>query len=109
RYISVNKDRRAPGRSFTPGTRPVRQAKVVAGIASRTESTMSAANDPTDPALLSPDQRLAEIASILAEGVLRLRARSALASAIGPALPASDSPRIRLDDCGQTRPHGPTG
>ena len=70
---------------------------------------MSVANDPTDPAHLTPDQRLAEIASILAEGLLRLRARSALASPIGPASPASDSPPIRLDDCGQSRPHGPTG
>jgi hypothetical protein len=53
---------------------------------------MSVANDPTDPAHLTPDQRLAEIASILAEGVLRLRARAALTPPVGPESPVSDSP-----------------
>jgi len=31
-----------------------------------------------DPSYLTPDERLSEVASILAAGVLRLRARSAL-------------------------------
>jgi hypothetical protein len=51
---------------------------------------MSAANDPTDPAHLTADQRLAELAAILAEGVLRLRARAALTPAAGVGFP-SDS------------------
>lgn len=33
-----------------------------------------------DPASLTPDERLRELASILADGVLRLHARAALAS-----------------------------
>jgi hypothetical protein len=70
---------------------------------------MSADHDPTDPTLLTPEQRLAEVASILAEGVLRLRARAALTPPAGPGSPVSDSPQIRLDECRQTRPHGSTG
>jgi len=34
---------------------------------------MSLRHDPTDPEDMSPEDRLAEVAAILAEGVLRLR------------------------------------
>jgi hypothetical protein len=43
--------------------------------------------DPTDPAKLTPEQRLDEITAILGEGVRRLRARAALPP---PHLPTSD-------------------
>ncbi|MCH7873042.1 MAG: hypothetical protein IID33_15205 [Planctomycetes bacterium] len=33
--------------------------------------------DPTDPASLQPEQRLTEVAAILAAGVIRMRARHA--------------------------------
>lgn len=38
---------------------------------------MTVRDDPTDPACMLPDERLAEVAGILAEGVLRLRRRAA--------------------------------
>ena len=34
---------------------------------------MAFANDPTDPANMTPEERVAEVAAILADGVLRLR------------------------------------
>lgn len=36
--------------------------------------------DPTDPATLTPEQRLAEVCAILAAGILRLRRRCALSA-----------------------------
>jgi hypothetical protein len=56
-----------------------------------------------DPDLLTPDQRLAEVASILAAGVLRLHSRVAIAddaeqhSAPGN-LGKSDSPGLAVPD-----------
>jgi hypothetical protein len=34
---------------------------------------MNPRTDPTDPANMTPDERLAEVAAIFAEGILRLR------------------------------------
>jgi hypothetical protein len=39
---------------------------------------MAFANDPTDLVNMTPEERLAEIAAIFAEGVLRLRRRGAV-------------------------------
>ena len=51
---------------------------------------MAFAHDPTNPANMSPEERVAEIAAILAEGELRLRAQAAVAAIPGdPALPAA--------------------
>jgi len=73
---------------------------------------MAFANDPTDPANMTPEERVAEVAAILAEGVLRLRRRAAV-----PAVP-DDVPPVKnplecgqngLDDCVGTRLHGHRG
>jgi hypothetical protein len=40
--------------------------------------------DPTDPAILTTEQRLAEVSAILAAGVLRLRRRCALPATSPP-------------------------
>ncbi len=42
---------------------------------------MAVPTDPTDPANMSSDDRLAEVAAILAEGVRRLRRRAAISAA----------------------------
>ena len=39
---------------------------------------MAFANDPTDPANMTPEERLAEVAAIFAEGVLRVHRRGTL-------------------------------
>jgi hypothetical protein len=50
-----------------------------------------------DPALLTAEQRLSEVAAILAAGILRLRARAALpATEPGPEIPV-DSGATCLD------------
>ena len=54
-----------------------------------------------DPALLTPDQRLAEVASILAAGVLRLHTRAAIPDTpeqlLAPGnLGKSDSPGLEV-------------
>ena len=56
-----------------------------------------------DPAFLTPDQRLAEVASILAAGVLRLHARAAIPDdpeqLVAPGnLGKSGSPRLEVFD-----------
>jgi hypothetical protein len=50
--------------------------------------------DPTDPDLLTPEQRLAEIAAILAAGVLRLRHRSAIPTPQSSPLPPTNPPTV---------------
>lgn len=45
---------------------------------------MTLVNDPADPAILTPEQRLAEVSAILAAGVLRLRRRCALPTTSPP-------------------------
>jgi hypothetical protein len=55
-----------------------------------------------DPSLLTPDERLSEVASILAAGILRLHARAALS---GDHLEPGESPNssgIGLEVCGKT-------
>jgi hypothetical protein len=66
---------------------------------------MSAAFDPSHPESMTADERLAEIANILADGALRLRQRAALATVSPLSLPAESS-QIRLDVCPETRTHG---
>jgi hypothetical protein len=56
--------------------------------------------DIADPAQMTPEERLAEIASILARGILRLHTRGAL-----PAEKLSDSGRNRLDSGCKMSPH----
>lgn len=46
-----------------------------------------------DPSHLTPDERRSEVASILAAGVLRLRARAALPEAACPDLPPDEETR----------------
>src|SRR5262245_39535336 len=66
--------------------------------------------DPTDPVNMTPAARTAEIAAILALGVLRLRARAALPSKSSPVpSEAAESGRNCLDDTPETRLHVPRG
>lgn len=62
-----------------------------------------------DPAELSPDERLREVASILGAGILRLRARAALPADIPPA----ENPTESRQDCLEVPPEtvlsGPHG
>jgi len=73
---------------------------------------MAIINDPTDPANMTAEERLAEVAVILAEGVRRLRQRSAAAAVSGDA-PMAGNPRESgqngLDGCTRTSPHGHRG
>lgn len=70
---------------------------------------MATRDDPTDPAKMTPEQRVEEVAAILAAGVLRLRARAALPPPAAPSEIPSDSGRNGLDDAPETRLHGPHG
>ena len=73
---------------------------------------MAFANDPTDPANMAPEERVAEVAAILAEGVLRLRRRAAAPAVPGDVSPArnpQESGQNGLDDCAGTSPHGHRG
>jgi hypothetical protein len=73
---------------------------------------MTFVNDPTDPANMSPEARLAEVAAILAGGVLRLRRRAAI-PAVGGDVPANEPPLESeaegLDERAETRLHGHRG
>ena len=86
-----------------------REAKVVAGIASSPgRAPMAAVYDPSDPLNMTPEARVAELAALLAEGVLRLRQRSALTS--NPTInPPPESPICGLDVCPGTSLHGHHG
>lgn len=66
---------------------------------------MAVRNDPSDPARLEPEDRVAEIAAILAAGVLRLRARSALIAENSDVSDPADSGRNCLEVCRETRLH----
>jgi hypothetical protein len=74
---------------------------------------MAGTFDPTDPRNLTPEQRLDELAAILATGgrrVLALRARAAIAAADGTGgtlvqIP-SESCQIPLEVSSQSRLHG---
>jgi len=73
---------------------------------------MSSRHDPTDPADMSPEDRLAEIAAILAEGVVRLRRRSGIpATSSPPEISGNplESGRIGLDLSSKSRLHGQHG
>jgi hypothetical protein len=52
--------------------------------------------DPTDPDQMSADERVAEVAAILAVGVLRLHRRHALAAPASPQI-SSTSARTGLE------------
>ena len=66
---------------------------------------MAFCDDPTDPAHMTPEQRVEEIASILAAGVLRLHRRAAVPSFNSPSEFTADSAPDRLDDSPETRLH----
>lgn len=66
---------------------------------------MTAGCDPTDPALMTADERLHELAGILARGALRCR-RGALPPATPEAATPPDSPAKSLDLCAHLGPDG---
>ena len=73
---------------------------------------MAFVNDPSDPANMTPEERLAEVAAILGEGVLRLSRRAATPAAAGDVSayqPPSESGPNGLDECAETRLHGHRG
>jgi hypothetical protein len=70
--------------------------------------------DPNDPDLLTPEQRLAEVGLLLATGYLRRRAARAAPPAPDPSVPAADasanpgrSPENDLDAPGDQSVHVP--
>ena len=73
---------------------------------------MAIVNDPTDPANMTPEERVAEVAAILAEGVLRLRRGAAV-----PAVPGDvsgvknplESGEKGLEHVAETSAHGHRG
>lgn len=68
--------------------------------------------DPTDPDLMTPEERLAEIGRILGRGYLRYRAacRAGLAAgAVPPGQEACRSPENELDRPGDQSVHCPEG
>ena len=70
---------------------------------------MAFCDDPTDPAHMTPEQRVEEIASILAAGVCRLRQRAAVLTSCPTLEIPADSARNCLDDSPETRLHGHRG
>lgn len=71
---------------------------------------MSLRPDPTDPAEMSPDERMNEVGSILARGILRLHGRVSAhtASAAAPQnLPESSATCLELS--APSRPDGVAG
>ena len=70
---------------------------------------MAFANDPSDPANMTPEERLAEVATILGQGVLRLRRRAAVPADIPHPSNPSESEQNGLDECAETRLHGHRG
>ena len=73
---------------------------------------MSLRHDPTDPGSMTPDDRLAEIAAILAEGVLRLRRRGGIPATSTPPESAGnplESSEICLELPAKSRLHGQHG
>ena len=73
---------------------------------------MAFVNDPTDPTNMTPEARVAEIAAILAEGVLRLRRRTAIPQVSGDVSPLKislESGPVGLDVCPEIGPHGHRG
>ncbi|GIK17884.1 MAG: hypothetical protein AMXMBFR77_24010 [Phycisphaerales bacterium] len=71
---------------------------------------MSLRPDPTDPADMSPDERMDEVGSILARGILRLHGR--VRPHLGPADPPQNLPessRTCLELSAGPRPDGVAG
>jgi hypothetical protein len=68
----------------------------------RRSSVDATARDSTDPAGMTPDDRLIEVAAILATGVLRLR-RRAISAPVSLPQSSSESSRNGLDDCAGKR------
>lgn len=66
-------------------------------------------DDPTDPANLSPQERLAELAGILAGAINRLRKRSALTATVSPQTPLPKSDENQLDVSARKSVHGQCG
>jgi len=70
-------------------------------------------NMPNDPALLSPDQRMREVAAILAQGVLRLGNLATLSLNVSNECQNSPESDETLEDCldvsPTSSPHGLTG
>jgi hypothetical protein len=66
-------------------------------------------HDPFHPSNMTPEARLDELASILAEGLLRLRERSAFQTPNSDVPPDADSKRNGLEVSGETRLHGRRG
>jgi hypothetical protein len=67
-----------------------------------------ACHDSTDPANMTPEARLIEVAAILAEGLRRLQRRGAIPGQ-NPTETASESGRNCLDDPPETRLDGHSG
>jgi hypothetical protein len=70
---------------------------------------MAFCHDPADPVHLTPEQRLEEIASLLATGVLRLHRRAAIPSHIPPVEFPPDSAPNGLDESPERGLHGHRG
>ena len=68
-------------------------------------SSPSTGSDSTNPATMTPDDRLAEAATILAAGVLRLRRQGAVSVPAGPSDSSPESVPNGLDDCAGKRLH----
>jgi hypothetical protein len=68
---------------------------------------MSLRPDPTDPADMTPEQRLDEVASIFARGILRLHGRVLPHSGPVENLPESSATCLELS--APTRPDGVAG
>ena len=64
--------------------------------------------DPTDPSGLGPEQRLGEVAAILAAGVIRMRARGRKVAACTPEI-LPESSEIRLEVSRRSGPDGQCG
>ena len=73
---------------------------------------MAFASDPTDPANMTPEERLAEFAAIFAEGVLRLRRRGAILTpklTVIHHVESGESAANGLEVPSETRLHGQRG
>lgn len=62
--------------------------------------------DPSDPTQMTPDDRVQEVAAILAGGVMRWRRNRARSSCESDSQRVCESSEIRLDDLAETRLHG---
>lgn len=70
---------------------------------------MNSRNDPTDSANMSAEERVAEIATILAAGVLRLHLQARISTANPPIISPVESSQNNLDECGTESLNGHRG